>query len=187
MPIIDAQLKESSWYRDLLLSGGRAFVRRGFIDEVRLPIARFFGGECERCGGGIVYIARTDIRVGQVLTTADASAECPSCVRGHTPAIGPVIAASQPVTRWVLTDREPHDLLVGRRMQHMWEWVRSGNNQYQLPTDLYLSLANYTDRQFDEAKMYPTRQDALDALSQACVRWTREQAKKLEHQLEEVR
>lgn len=91
---------------------------------------------------------------------------------------GPVIVACQPVTRVVVTDREPADR---SSVNGMWYWFRDGRNALghwsdgnHLPDLLFRFLTDSASPGTDTIGLpYPTRQAALDALSAACVRWAR--------------
>lgn len=94
---------------------GEFFVRRGFVDELRVPtLATLFGGECENCGGS----GRVDgDRYEQSQPCPDCGGEygppdednptgvCPGT--GRTPGIAAAVWGAHPVTRVVVGDREP--------------------------------------------------------------------------------
>jgi hypothetical protein len=143
----------------------RVVVRRGFVDEVRLPLAAFVGGGvCENCEG----TGRVD---GDRF---EQSEPCPDCggeigpgdednPRGVCPSTGRVeglarsLAEQHPLTRVVLTDREPVELRDG------WHWP-VGDNPRGIPWDFYDRMPSMP---------YPTREDALDTLALAAAAWAR--------------
>jgi uncharacterized protein (TIGR02996 family) len=147
-------------------------VRRGFVDEVWLSAAAFLGGPCERCSGtGVVGVSEhysTDGYLEDITTPP-----CLDCKgERRTPGCAANLFASQPVTRVVLAGTEPYETIPGRE----WIWHRAQPigllGASALPDELYLQLP--TDG--DGLTRYPTRADALDALSAACVMYGRQDA-----------
>ena len=141
-----------------------AFVRRGFVDEVRCTMAAWCGGECERCVDqpGWAFVGNRLRR-------------CPTCKgTGRTPSIaGDVVRAAPTVTR-VVTDAEPYWNGAG----YCW-YDASRPPPYNVPVS-----ANLPRPVFDGVKGwvagrsrwkgFPKRDAALDALSAALVAHGRE-------------
>lgn len=71
-------------------------IRRGFIDEVRLPLAVFAGRACPRCNGyGVISTGR----------------ECCECgTAGGSPGLASELFARHPITRVVLSDVSAREL-----------------------------------------------------------------------------
>ncbi len=72
---------------------------RGFVSEIRLPLAAFVGGPCGRCDG-----------TGLIGPVNDRDKPCPNCPDAHpgrTEGHAAAIFAAHPVTRVVLTDLRP--------------------------------------------------------------------------------
>jgi uncharacterized protein (TIGR02996 family) len=141
--------------------------RRGFVAELRCPLAAFLGGECPACGG-----------TGD-LGTLGGRIGCNVCSdtwskRGTGRAPGAAaVCRVEPVTKVVLVGCEPYENSSGQ-----WQWydARRTNQtihpQSDLPGELW-DLLKQPARGVQ--KDHPTRDDALDALSRACIRWARGQ------------
>jgi uncharacterized protein (TIGR02996 family) len=149
--------------------GVRALFRRGFVAEVTLALADFCGGPCGRCGGvGAIDhdpIGGPDPDDGRLYVEAPPSRwECPACRgTGRAPGHGPALVRAAPLERVTLSDREPG------RYTGCWAWFMQGGlgrTESQLPDCL-----------FDLIPPAPRaeRQEALDALSEACLVWARSQ------------
>jgi uncharacterized protein (TIGR02996 family) len=152
-----------------------AIVRRGFVEEVRCTLAAFLGEPCGLCRGD-----------GQIETGILAGGEwerlpdherqpipvvrCPSCSgTGRVGGCAAAVAASQPVTRWVLSDRRQNGAANSwLRDDELWE-------PYSLPRKLWWMLRNlWLHEQHDGEWLYfQTESAALDALSLACVKYAR--------------
>lgn len=130
-------------------------VRRGFVSEIRDPLAVLMGGECGRCTGhGTVE------RNGSDYT-------CPACSgTGRVPGIGRDLFLRQPVTRVEVTGREPVELSFG------WEYLVTDRTDE--PNGVPWGIAEANDRGL--CKTFPTSAAARDALSDALVAHFREQA-----------
>lgn len=141
-------------------------VRRGFVDEIRLPLAAFVGGACERrtCHGG------------RVMLNAMASRRCPAC-HGTGTVLGCAaeLFRAHPITRVVLTDREPLD------DHDRYGWIDSSVRPTSLgdPERLTLELwrligghRRYTGEPV-LIKWFDAAAAALAALSAACVAYGR--------------
>jgi uncharacterized protein (TIGR02996 family) len=141
--------------------------RRGFVDELRCPLAAFLGGDCPACWG-----------TGD-LGTLGGRIGCNVCSdtwskRGTGRAPGAAaVCRVEPVTKVVLVGCEPYENSSGQ-----WQWydARRTNQtihpQSDLPGELW-DLLKQPARGVQ--KDHPTRDDALDALSRACIRWARGQ------------
>lgn len=143
----------------------RFTIRRGFVSEIRLPLAAFLGGQCERCGEMHPF-DRYELRT------------CPDCHgTGHRPGLGRIIAEREPVEKWVLTGAEPimlntspNDQLVfqDRYCWYPWRLAEGGTDAEDLPGRLF-DLLPHEGAFFDgEFLCFPTREAALDALAEAC-------------------
>jgi uncharacterized protein (TIGR02996 family) len=142
-------------------------VRRGFADELRCDLRTFLEGECPACGG-----------TGD-LGTLGGRIGCNVCSdtwskRGTGRAPGAAaVCRVEPVTKVVLVGCEPYENSSGQ-----WQWydARRTNQtihpQSDLPGELW-DLLKQPARGVQ--KDHPTRDDALDALSRACIRWARGQ------------
>lgn len=131
-------------------------VRRGWPDEVRLTLAAFVGEVCD-CSDAIQGWG------------------CPTCQNtGHTPGLAPQLAGL-PLTRCVLVGREPNPF-----RDDEWTWSRESNRddpRHTIPDELFWHLAGYQPDRVENAdedwRDYPTRDDALQALSAACLEYVR--------------
>jgi uncharacterized protein (TIGR02996 family) len=87
---------------------------------------------------------------------------------------GPAIVACQPVEAVVLADREPAQSASG----WWWSSPRSvgGHPQSILPEPLFSYLSGVRPNYSVLSPSYPSREDALSALSTAAVSWARAQA-----------
>lgn len=149
---------------------------RGFASEVRLPLAKFIGGECERCfGQGTIERRVFHFEPeGRVVGWDD----CDTCHgTGRTPGVAAAIQRVHPVATWRIVDKEPYQYSDG---EFGWFEADYTDNGYAvavriLPSWLYGMMPS---------QRYPSRQAALDALSQACLRYAKAEAEKLEPELE---
>lgn len=152
------------------------FVRRGFVAEVRLPLAVLFGGPCGRCGG-------SGLSEREYHGATDDDGGCPDCSgTGTTPGVAADLFARQPVTRVVLTDVSATYFTPTIYEPEVYGWYDRGRSDYtgflpesDLPTHLYRLLPpgmpDY--HRMYSAHFYPTAAAARDALSAACVSWGR--------------
>ncbi len=131
-------------------------ARRGFVDRIECTLAEFMGfGKCRSCDGD----GRT------VDDTAGRWSKCQPCKgTGVSPGLVDTIFAEQPVTDVLLTDREPYEMLSSLRTEYV--WIR-GYGSAVLPDLIHMYLRVNPDT--PSWISYPTRQDALAALSAACV------------------
>ncbi len=167
-----------------------AFVRRGFVEAVRLPVAAFMGGECGRCGGRRNAMVRhCDRAVCSVTSrTMGCHCDCSGCIgctgcdnTGRTPRIATDLFRTQPVTRVEFTDREP--FVAG---QGFVDWYDVHDDEQDrglprlhpasdLPTELFNGL---TGGELMRVHMwrYTSADLAVTALSDAAVALGRERA-----------
>lgn len=147
---------------------------RGFVSEVRLPLAAFFGGECP-------YTREYQSRVsGHGEHPSPCFFSCATCgSTGQRPGLGRIIAESQPVERCVLTGSEP---VTDDGDQTLYCWGTADDpyfengNRYELPPSLFdlLPTADAVGHDNDDDTrwlVYPAREAATDALSEACWLW----------------
>jgi hypothetical protein len=175
---------DSDQYPDLTT----AVVRRGFVDEVRLPLAAFVGGPCRRCDGSSGWVS-DGINGDRHL--------CPACSgTGRCPGVAAALFAANPITRVVLTGSEPHPVSdenlmssheplagvddVGLPSEWFYRCWRAahgrivvrvgGGTGHDLPPELFDRLPSpKTYPGESHLAFYPTRDLALTALSAACV------------------
>lgn len=149
----------------------KATVSRGFVSNVAADLATLFGGgECPTCRGR-GYNRRTDIP-GVYNDEPGHTLPCPACRgTGTTEGVAKELFAAQPVTAVTLTDREPDHLAYMTPTSFGW-WqeqpaVRftADANRDALPEALWEFF------EWDQFKCaeFPTRDAALQALSDACV------------------
>ena len=157
-------------------------VRRGFVDEWRGPLSGFVGGECGRCGGEGSLIGDPDCEhcYGEGRVTdpdsddADGMMDCRVCNRldcsdcrgtGRTPGLDlAAVFVRHPVRRVVLTDREP---TAASHPSGAWHWTWAENDadsRVGLPRRLMAALSAS-----GIARVFDSRDAAMDALSLACV------------------
>lgn len=137
------------------------YFTHGFLREIRLPLVVFVGGECGRCrvpGSGVNR------------DNHPAPIECPACSgTGRVPGLARELFAAHPLTKCVLTCREPWALDTTNVA-----WWQSGvqvENRASLPAPLYRLLCG--GKGAFGGMTYPTRDDALTALSDACCAYGR--------------
>ena len=129
-------------------------VARGFADELRCDLRTFVGGECERCGGDGL----------DAMADHHRATPCRQC-RG-TGRVGLDLAAvfaAHPIAR-VATDREP---TAASHQSGAWHWTWVGNDadsRVGLPRKLMAALSAS-----GIARVFDSRDAAMDALSLACV------------------
>jgi uncharacterized protein (TIGR02996 family) len=147
-------------------------IRRGFVSEVRAPLAWLIGGECQECG-------HEESRIDP--------STCPYCSgTGRTPAHLDELVRTYPITRVVVTDREPRPNTAEEGAVEWWGWYVVGElmeqEEYDLPTELWPQLRHHrTSLAWDRDRpsrwcQFPTREAALDALSDALLNPARERA-----------
>lgn len=150
---------------------------RGFVTTVRAPLAALIGGECE-CRqwdtDSAMYYARSS---------------CKRCSgTGRTPGHLAAIVAAHPLERVETTDREPAGPLQWGDSGDLYGWyladgVVNADRLHWMParlTDPKLwpdrATSGFVPRDY---AMYPTRPDALDALSDALLRLGAARAKEM--------
>jgi hypothetical protein len=160
-------------YQEEIRPAPYGIVRRGFVAEVRLPLAAFLGGRCERCGGrGRIY---------PHMIPRNLAEPCPNCRPGPPGILGtgtlPGLAADlfrrHPVERVVPTDKTPQD--YGPDMHF---WFRSAGRvspDAEVGDDVYDHLEGY-ELTGGGSKYWRTAKAAVDALSAALVAIGRERA-----------
>jgi hypothetical protein len=150
-----------------------AFVRRGFVAEVRLSAAAFLGGPCRSC-----YIEVGGRRIG-----------CRVCSdTGRTPGLAGPLFAAHPITAVRLTDLEPFEWTpdagsssFDQPPQYSWinEEKQRGmgderRRRAMVPALLWPEVVKRPKRvRHDEYARFFTRQAARDALSAAAVAFGR--------------
>ncbi len=175
---------------------GTYLISRGFISRVSCTLSAFIGGECPRCDHGRDsngnWIASTESRTGGT---------CPTCNgTGHTVGIAGVVAASQPVTEWNISDVTPMEVHLGdpeiiaqfgrlagvNDVGTAGEWYFRefrdfcGENTHNIPIVLFALLEGQKIYPGDEhLAFYPTSEAAMQALSAACIAYAKQQAAKL--------
>ena len=178
-----------------------AFVRRGFVDEVRLPLADFLSVPCRRCyefGGRRVIDNPVRRRRSSAIVI------CPSCQgTGVTPGHAAALFAAQPLTAVTVTAVEPEEVRDGERsglnrlpldgvddLGAVGEWyyrrwpdelpqylAPAPANGHNLPSSLFELLPGpKLCGRATHLAFYPSKSAALVALSEACVAYGREAA-----------
>lgn len=160
-------LKWSAWeswlgFNRVRCPDGMNWFRRGFVSEVRCTLAEWYSGVQCSCGFGLqqTYDCR---RCGGV---------------GRFAAIGPPVVRSHPVTRVVLTDREPSQYTgVGIRGDS-WYWCTAYGDTMHLADRIPPAIAAFLVgcfRERDGVYQYHTREAAGNALSAALILWAKSQ------------
>jgi uncharacterized protein (TIGR02996 family) len=155
-------------------AGTSIFMHRGFARTLHCTLAQFMGERCLECGATGMYVHR-----GVVYSGA-----CAACHgTGTTPGLARTMFGNHPITRVVLTDREPLEF-EGR-----WLWHNANHrltsSDYDgdtrpadhLPSVIFDRLTGYAERNgrvTEMVKNYPTREAALAAASVAAVDYARE-------------
>ena len=133
---------------------------RGFVSEVRAPLAVLVGGECERCGGNRHEYDQPGVFYSD-------SHPCHACHgTGTTPGIAARLVREQPVTRWVTSDKEPSPNSFGGPVV---SWQTDPTEQWMpswLPRELFVCLDKFED-DGELWLLYPSREAAIAALSTA--------------------
>lgn len=142
-----------------------AIVGRGFVAEVRAPLAALVGGECQACVDGIMF-----------------GSKCPTCSgSGSVPGIGRELFLRHPVTRVEVTDRAPWQIVSGLSG---WGWSKHPGDvifpgeAWVIPAEILDKLPEREDspvRVSRHRRWFPTEAAARDALSHALVAHFREQ------------
>jgi uncharacterized protein (TIGR02996 family) len=159
---------------------GHVWMRfeRGFVAEVAMPTATFVGGLCGECGGR------------GTVGTLGGTMGCPRCAtshdtRGHGRAVGVAAAlfGCQPVTAVRLVDREPHHDDRERWPYHFHRFAPEDYHPYdqsipadEVPGEIWDLMAGENLRGTLAWTGWSSRDAALAALSDACVRYGRQLA-----------
>jgi uncharacterized protein (TIGR02996 family) len=132
--------------------------KRGFAEEVRLTCAEFMGGTCEACqGSGSKGFRRSGYSDDFVANS------CPTCRgTGRIEGVARALFERHPLTKVVLTDARP-DFHMTTDIDYF-NWFGQVVPQGRLPQALIGLLPN---------RGYERREDAFDALSDACVSYAR--------------
>ncbi len=140
------------------------YFRCGDVAEVSATLGWWVGEQCPSpvCGMNL---------------TTDDNHKCPVCGgTGRTPGHGVEVVSRHPVTRVVVTDREPMELTEGRA--GWWRWHGDFNDdEATLPPGVFGRLEG--GEGFVSSKdvvSYPTREAAVEALSRVLVDLARERA-----------
>lgn len=158
------KLPGDEWETDGRPHISQAEYRRGFVGEIRLPMASLMGSECERCNGSgrVRYYHPVEI---------EGVDDCPACVGEPFPGrVGGAmrgIFRTHPVTAVRLTDKSPEEVGAG------WSWFTEGfaDDPATLPHEVFDLLGgDYDVSMLGQRVTYPTRLAAQDALSDAIVR-----------------
>jgi uncharacterized protein (TIGR02996 family) len=152
-----------------------AVFRRGFVAEVRAPLAALVGGRCERCEGrGVVGLREA--------APLPLGINCPACSvtgTGRTPGILRALVRAQPVTKVVATDKRPNRTYREDGGGECWCWWAPGNGPEvsRLPADVWSALidrhgAFVVPRSRITVDDCDTEEEAAKALSDALLlRW----------------
>ncbi len=174
-----------------------AIVRRGFVEEIRIPLAKFYGVACPQCRGDSVLPdgerwqlpgsnCKSCSNTGRVIECpkcrghgrhADHSeAECRNCGgvtgtgrcgSGRVPALGPVLAAKHPITRVTFTGEKPSNENVVSTSP-FWYWDAGEELGELWRHDAVSYNLNGGPR---ISRWFTTEQLAIDAMSTAAVDW----------------
>lgn len=181
----DCAFLEARGLPAVLLSGHDDYVvRRGFVDEVTLPLVRFVGGTCPSCRGHGRHADHSEAEC----TTCGGKTGTGKCGTGKIVGIATALFASHPVTRVRLTDVQPVRLdryrtTTGKpaKRGHMveryavWEFpvgeLPVAFGRHPLPWDIYDHMNSGVTHE-----EWVTEAEALAALSTGCVRYGRKLA-----------
>jgi uncharacterized protein (TIGR02996 family) len=139
-------------------------ISRGFVSEVRCTLADWCGGPCARC-------AHVADHYPPETYQAQMFASCPTCHgTGRIPGAGPRIVREHPVTRVVITDRNPETYPDEMTETTQYQWFESREprisvDDRRLPPELFRLCCG----------TYPTVELAHAALSAACLSWAKAQ------------
>ena len=148
---------------------GWYLVRRGFIEQVTLPFAAWYGWPCVRCAGtGYHRYANGNL---------SDSAACEVCSgTGRCDGIGPTLVRTQPITRVECSDKEP-DSYDAEAGWGWWSTVRGTDERERrrIPHEiggLLLGMKMHRDHlQNGTWCVWGTEAEANAALSNALIRW----------------
>ena len=160
-------LQKESGFPASLFGEGKVFFRRGFPDEIHTTLREWVGlNECRSCGS----LSR---ELG--VTAMDICVFCHGT--GRIPGIAGRVCGQWPVTKVVLTDREPMD---GDNGHTTWHLVRNDETSYfdfELPPSIFHKLRGPKKlNRFSKSIgliEYPSRKRADIALSAAAIRYGR--------------
>jgi hypothetical protein len=164
-------------------SDGLGVVCRGFLAEVRGPLAVLLGGPCGRCegAGGRYGDLAMDLANGTVCRFCRGPDGKPT---GRTPGVLPALVQDRPLERAVATDLEPQDYHNNStsNSSRLYGWHRVGNPRYHgemaydLPDDIWKLVAAQDGCESHGVWAdFRTRAAALDALSVALLSWAKSQ------------
>lgn len=132
----------------------KIILRRGFVDEIQCTRRVWCGEECQRCGG-IGYIGGWP---------------CSSrCADGRAPGIAKAVCEQWPVTRVVLTDRNPDSNYSSRH----WWYQRSNNSRSRSHIENVLFEGLCGRKTATHASDFESNELALAALSHAAINYGR--------------
>jgi uncharacterized protein (TIGR02996 family) len=155
----------NAWhFRSLGGTLGWCLFRRGFVAEIALTLADWYGGPCPCWGHG------TDGRPRPAFA-------CPACRgTGHTPGHGPALVSAAPLERVTLSDREPWQPPGG-----WYGWVPADQPPFNAGTHSHLPRALFgflpdPDVILTSARGYHSLTAALDAASHVLLAWANAEA-----------
>jgi uncharacterized protein (TIGR02996 family) len=170
-------------------------VRRGFVDEIRLPMARFVGGPCGRCEGDGTLIGdprcdycHGDGRVQDPDDDERAVIDCDHCDRidcpactgtGRTPGLDlAAVWGAHPVSAVRISDREPLYLPQWPCWSYTFEAARVNE---RLPDEWYDAMAAHPECSHRSATWlgFISREGAREAASFAAVQLGRAAARRV--------
>jgi uncharacterized protein (TIGR02996 family) len=167
-------LGRSLFDRALTPQNGKAagLVRRGFVAEIRLPIAAFSGKTCERCGGTgrLRFYHNVEIELVE---------DCDQCDGDGQLVVA--LFVQHPINRTIVTDREP--LATGSGGSDLFTWYEADfwdsrvetGRENNLPRDVFNRLTGSISQSMTY-RSYRKKGDAASALSAALVAIGRERA-----------
>jgi uncharacterized protein (TIGR02996 family) len=135
---------------------------RGFMHTILAPFPVLYGGECDRCNQGMVTYE-------EPIYGGFSSQSCSTCrSTGRTPGILPRLVREQPIEVVKVTDREPYLRITGG----YW-WNVGHSTLSHLPIDLIERMIRPMWPNGWVA--FPTREAAEKALSDAFIKWAKQQ------------
>lgn len=151
-------------------------VRRGFVSEVRAPLAWLIGGACSTCDG----LGRHRTRNPDTGWIGQRDCEMCGCT-GRTPANLSELVAKWPITKVGVTDRRPTTYSYRGDVQLRWERAEMAamDTEYQLPPEVFdcLKGGHLTEYIGDSGRyscLYPGDGGAADtAACEAVLAWAK--------------
>lgn len=148
------------------------YFRRGFVSEIRCTFDGWFGSLCGPCRGqGRLWNGGWDNRTTQIVQPEE-MIYCPRCYgEGATPAIGPAVLRSHPVTRITFRDKVPRQITSGGVV---WE----PGFDYSRPHQVSFAVAEagkWKASMINGLMVYKftTTESATDAMSNAAIEWAK--------------